>query len=601
MRPRALAGVVAEIASAASKRLVRKLDASPDMASAWAWRDAGVVDTADGRERVEVETDRGEVVTLATKGGVLMSAGDVMCTCLLSPRCLHVLAVVHALELATEGSGSSEVADEDADDASDAGDSTKNAPTSVALSAAQIDAVASLRESATELANIGARNAGAIPQARALHAAHTARVHGLHRGAAAALRVVSLGRLLRASSEDFRAEDYLVALRELLWVCASLPREGGVSPAVIGKARRHYEPIGSLRLYGLYCEPVLTRTGYAGVRTVFMDDERRFYSLGDVMPGGAERILGAYGAGEFAGLARAHRELSRTGMRVSGATVSGDGRLGAGKGVSAVSAPAIGWREAPLAGLFDEPIADQIERERHRGPEDQSAPSPEAGLLFVRGEIAGLSSRGDGLVWVADAAPAIELRAARDTGELPYVENIRALECATGQPARAILRRRPGSARVADLLAISFDEAGRGASAELGRHINVGLDRLRRVDIPEAASSPRFAGAPTPGAGVSVAALDRLHARLLRAALGGRDAFPPGARRECLREAQKMRDAMLPTAAELLEAIVAAVDVSGRDLYGVGQQESAAFARALLEALVYERAAVAEVGRSVWG
>jgi hypothetical protein len=84
---------MATLAEQAPARLVKKLDAEPRVAETWTW-------AADG-DRWTVTTDRGEVVTLT--GPRLATPADLSCSCLLAPRCLHLLAVVAILPLSGRG------------------------------------------------------------------------------------------------------------------------------------------------------------------------------------------------------------------------------------------------------------------------------------------------------------------------------------------------------------------------------------------------------------------------------------------------------------------------------------------------------------------
>ena len=87
--------LLAERTASAPRRLLRKLDRQPDVADKWLW------------EGVSVTTDKGETVSLSLDQGRVTHA---TCTCLLSPRCLHVLGVLRALPVADE---TAEVAPED--------------------------------------------------------------------------------------------------------------------------------------------------------------------------------------------------------------------------------------------------------------------------------------------------------------------------------------------------------------------------------------------------------------------------------------------------------------------------------------------------------
>lgn len=69
-----------------------------------------------------------------------------------------------------------------------------------------------------------------------------------------------------------------------------------------------------------------------------------------------------------------HRDLARAGLVVSGATVSADGRLGAGRGVRAAAAAGADWTAEPLAALWSVPVAHQVARALAAGA--AKAPGP---------------------------------------------------------------------------------------------------------------------------------------------------------------------------------------------------------------------------------
>src|SRR5665647_1138659 len=82
-RPKIAPDVAAALTAQIASRLLKKLDAEPQLAAGWAW-------TA-----TTITTDKGEVVTLAISGDAVRG---VSCSCLLQPKCLHVAAVVALLE-----------------------------------------------------------------------------------------------------------------------------------------------------------------------------------------------------------------------------------------------------------------------------------------------------------------------------------------------------------------------------------------------------------------------------------------------------------------------------------------------------------------------
>ncbi|MYT27235.1 hypothetical protein GTW69_44435, partial [Streptomyces sp. SID7760] len=78
-----------------------------------------------------------------------------------------------------------------------------------------------------------------------------------------ALRVVRGLRAARERSGGHRLTDLTGAFRELLRTAALLA-SGTAGPELTGTGRRAYRPGGSLRVYGLCREPVISATGYGG-------------------------------------------------------------------------------------------------------------------------------------------------------------------------------------------------------------------------------------------------------------------------------------------------------------------------------------------------
>lgn len=597
-RPRAAPGLLAAAAAQAPARVVKKLDAQPRLADAWTW---------DG---LSVRTDGEAVVTLAPADGVVTSLGQVRCSCLLAPRCLHVLAVVSALPVAEAG-------DEAGAPAAPVAPATQPAPASTApLTPAQADAVRLLAGAAAEIVAGGAAAAGTVLQADVLRAVHECRVEGLHRLAAAGTRVVRGIRELRGEVPEFSLPRFADDLAELLAVAAGLGTGGPVEPDLVGTARAAYASVGGLSLWGVFTEAVVAASGYAGVVTWLCDAGRRLWTLSEVAPGEATRAAAAYDAGARVGdVTLSHRALSRAGLFLQDATASEQGRLGAGAGVKAVAAPGRGWEDEPLAGLWRQPLREQVERALREGGAAGSD------LLFVEGRIMGAD--GDALLIAAAAgAPdGVELPVrcvpALQHAALHHAEDLRLLARAIGLGVRAVGRVLPRRAGTMVLLAVgpapahtgkeTADEAGGTAlalalpAAWAGR-CNLGLDRLQGAQFKGAVAST----APRAPAGRGSAEeipdpLEPLRRRLQRAALGGRATLPPAALPELERESGQLARRGLPTAAGLLRRMGAAAQEADRDASGARRPASAEdFARAWLALATFEREAARAIEQALW-
>ena len=204
--------------------------------------------------------------------------------------------------------------------------------------------------------------AGVVARGEILRAVHTCQVIGLHRAAAAGLRVAEGLARLQADDPEFRLVELRKDVAEALRVARRISR-GDASTEVIGVARRAYEAVGGLRLFGLFTEPIIARSGYAGVVTYFVDRDQRIWALSDVLPADADRAVDAYANGAALGdVALSHRAASRAGLHIGDARASRDGRLGRGQQVRAVGAEGAAWTEPPIDDLFRVPLADQLAR-----------------------------------------------------------------------------------------------------------------------------------------------------------------------------------------------------------------------------------------------
>ncbi|MDX2708312.1 SWIM zinc finger family protein, partial [Streptomyces sp. PA03-6a] len=457
--------VTAELVGVLSPRLRKRLDAGVAKLAAR----PVVVDGDTVRIAVDEDTD----LELHAPGGTVTRAEDVRCGCLLAPDCLHRAAAASAAPVAEATGPTAEGAPSQAP--GEAGPAPESATPQ------QHAAADTLRAAGAAVLDAGIDGSGAVVQAELLRAAHSARLGGLPRAAAAAVSVVTRLRAARAADPGHRLADLAAALRELLGTAHRVPYATGPELATVrGTARQPYTPDGSLRLYGLFSEPVLTASGYAGAVTWTADADGRLYTVSDVAPGGPGRATGAADrAVRIGDTALSHRELSRAGLAVSGATVSPTGRLGAGAAVRAVRAPGAAWTAEPLDRLWRVPVAEQAVRALTTGD----------GLLFLDVTLIGTvrEAGGDCLLAECDGLT-LRLAAAHDHPALPHRDNLRLLAGAPGTPLRVIARLDPAPHPRALLLATSHP-------ADPEARVDTGLDRLQRADLP-AAQPPVQGGNP---------------------------------------------------------------------------------------------------------
>lgn len=596
--------VTAELVAALSPRLRKRLDAGVSkLAARPAVRDGDVV-------RIAIDDDT--ELELEATGGAVTRADAIRCGCLLAPDCLHRAAAASAAPVADgapaepgepgEPAPAEPVPEEQAPQApgSEAAQDRAPAPGRTPPPTARQDAATpdspaegatrdqrtaadAVLQAAAAVLEAGTEGAGAVLQAELLRAAHTARLAGLPRAAATAVATVTQLRAARGADPAYRLTGLADRLRELLGTAWRLPQAaGGELAALRGTARQPYTPDGALRLYGLFSEPVLTDGGYAGAVTWTADPRSRLHSVSDVAPGGPARATGAAARTVRVGdTALTHRELSRAGLAVSGATVSPTGRLGAGAGVRAVRASGAGWHDEPLDRLWAVPVAEQAARALSGGDD----------LLFLDLTLTGTVREAAGDCLLADCAgPTVRLTAAHEHPELAYRDNLRFLAGVPGIRLRAVARLVPAPHARAELLAVSHP-------TDPDAHLDLGFDRLRRADLPAVAALPV---PPGPGPGVRSAPLYLLRRRLHQAVSGGRRAlaFP----RDTAADARRLRRSGLATAAGLLEELHAAAADRSRDVFGrLLPADRERFTRAWLAAAVYTEAVDRALCAAAWG
>ncbi|WP_304524640.1 hypothetical protein KZZ52_13105 [Dactylosporangium sp. AC04546] len=475
-------------------RLRKKLD---DAAAKLADRPV----TVDG-PRYCVAIDDATTVTLVTEGGVVRTADAVTCTCLLAPNCLHRAGV---LTLAPVDAG---IAGADADEAAvaplPAGDgeasgsgSVDGAPGSgapvaavpaedAALTTQQTAAVAHLWRAAVAVLAAGVTGSGAVARTALLRAAHDAQACKVYRPAAAARTVATLLQAARTGEAQYRLGDLTDAMRELLEVTHRLRVSPGAG--LLGSARRTYELQGSLRLYGLCTTAVVAGTGYAGVVTYVADRDGGLWMIADLYPGTARRAATAGNATVKLGeTALSHRGLTRAGLVVSGATASASRQLGAGKSVRAVTASGVSWHEAPLAGLWAQPAAEQVHRAFAALAQPVTDRPAGADLLFLSVRLDGPDA--DAVRATATDGTRLTLRVASDHPSLAYRDNLRLLAARPGLELLLVGRPDPGRPGTVYPLAIA-PPAGTTwlLPAPHQGHADLAFDRLHRSHIPLATS-----------------------------------------------------------------------------------------------------------------
>ncbi|MET9407420.1 hypothetical protein ABZX90_16900 [Streptomyces sp. NPDC002935] len=648
--PPAAPDVVAAAVESLTSRLRKKLDAAIESYTA-------LPVVADGTVRRVRCGEDAEVTLTPGPSGAVTDADQVVCSCLLAPRCLHRAAVLGACPLAdtdTEADTEHGSAPEDGsapEEDSHAGraataaafdartgtgpgapptgeivaepeDAVAEPEETVPLTEAQVAAASELWAAAAAVLAAGVPAAGAVPQAELLRAAHTARLAGLHRAEAAALRVVRGLRGARARHDGHRLADLVVQVRELL-LTTGLLAAADPERALIGTARRSYRPGGSLRVHGVCREPVIAATGYGGVVTHVVSDDGRWFSVADVKPGGPARAQGAATATVTLGSGSLnHAQLARGGLLISGATVSSDGRLGSGKGVRATPVTGRSWTSGPLAALFARPLAEAVAERLTVAPGADPERAEQAARELVGCDLILVGAAGEHLI-ARELPPGrpdaqgLLIRLAPSNGHpgLAHTANFRRLASRPGLRLRVIGRLDPDRAATLRPLAVAplaDTEATLRLPAEWQGRADLGYDRLEGAHLPPPDVMPVMPAVPAvPAMGglsdvppdpLAEAPLWRLRRLVEVAVSGGRRAVAEPSRDGDRSGGEAaMRRSGFPTAADLSADLTAEADRRTRDVFGrIGEADPDRYARAWLAAAVYLAGVERALVKATW-
>lgn len=642
--PPAAPDVVAAAVEGLTSRLRKKLDASIETYAAFP------VTVDGGALRVRCGEDA-EVTLTPGPSGAVTDAERAVCSCLLAPRCLHRAAVLSACPVAdadtdtaadtdatavaepvaqpssgaatglpggggeapsTGGRVETAVPTEGAGRAATIGDpgsttATPDTPEAKPPAPAQVSAAAGLWAATAAVLAAGIPAAGAVPQAELLRAAHTARLAGLHRAEAAALRVVRGLRGARARHDGHRLADLVANVRELL-LTTGLLAAADPDPALVGTARRAYRPGGGLRVHGVCREPVISATGYGGVVTHLVSDDGRWFSIADVKPGGPARARGAATATVALGSGTLnHAQLSRGGLLISGATLSPDGRLGSGKGVRATPLAGLSWTSGPLAAFFARPLAEAV-AERLTGSPGADPEQAEqtarrligcdlvivgaAGDQLLAREVSGSADSSDSSESSADGL-LVRLTPANGHPDLAHTANFRQLAARPGLRVRVLGRLEPDRAATLSPLAIGpapDTDATLRLPDDWQGHADLGYDRLQGAHFPPPDALPTVDGpVAVPADPLAEAPLWRLR-RLVEVAVSGgrRTVAEPARDGDRNGGGAALRRSGFCAAADLSTALTAEADRRSRDVFGrITDPDPDRYARAWLATAVY--------------
>ncbi len=437
-RPAVSPNLFAQLIDSAPDRVRRRLDRNPLVAADWTWSwkdDIWSIDTG------------GETVSLPSNHiGVMDRVG---CTCLLSPNCFHVLACLATLEV---------TADEDAqtlsDDASADEESAAAPPVDdMTLSEKQIRALGELDARLGQLLAVGVANAGLVVQSGLLRAVHQCRAEALHRAASLGLRAVAGVQQFRARAAESDPAQLAQDIADCLETIRHL-QGPAVDPFWIGTARRRQLPVSPRKLHGLFAEPVITDSGFAGAIVYLLGEDDQIYSASDVRPGEAQLARNAYRGGiDVGAMVKSARDLARGRYLGTDLTASCDGRLGKGKSVKIVEQGSSSWRSEAVLRRFHTSLLDQIERVYSNTALPADARPAGWDLLFITGEVAG--ALGPELLLNLSQGSYLRLAIANEHEALAFRENLRILSHAPGLQLQVIARLDLQQPLVAAALAVS--------------------------------------------------------------------------------------------------------------------------------------------------
>jgi hypothetical protein len=435
-------------------RVRRRLDRTPDAAASWDWQEKDQAWSVSAGE---------ETVTL-TRAHVV-SVEQITCTCLLSPRCFHVLACLTRLEVAViEPAATTETIPGEP--------ASPDTEEDVFLTTdRQRHAAQELVVNLSQLLRIGVAHVGVVVQSGLLRAVHQCRAEGLHRLAALGLRVIAGTREFRAQSPVSDPVQLAEDLADALETSRHLLGDGPVESFWIGTARRKQSPVRPRKLHGLFAEPIVTRSGYSGAAVYFLGEDDRVYCASDVRPGDVQHARDAYLGGiEMGPLVHPAKQLARCLYVGSDLTASQDGRLGRGKGIKVVEQGPSSWQVEAIQERFRRPLLDQWNAVYAQAALPADARPAGWDFVFLQGTVQGACGP-DLLFRTTTDVELIRLAIENEYETLLFRENLRMLSHAPGLQLVVIARTNLRAPRIASALAVAPVE---GAA-----------DKAPRLDLPE--------------------------------------------------------------------------------------------------------------------
>lgn len=488
-RPTVSPDLIAALIELTPDRVRSRLDRMPNAAAEWSWQateSAWSVDTG------------AETVTLPH--GHVVRVQQLACTCLLSPKCFHVLACVTALEVTiveavpAEGSDDVEPPAPDSDDDDDRLEPDEK----------QRRSASELVRSVAQLLQVGVANAGLVVQSGLLRAVHQCRADGLHRLANLGLRIVTGTGEFRSRAPTSDPAQLADDVADLLETGCHILGESPIAGFWIGTARRKQLAVRPRRLHGLFAEPIVTRSGFAGAAAYFLGEDDRIYTASEVRPGDVALARDAYLGGiEIGSMIQPAKQLARTLYFGTDLTASADGRLGRGKGIKIAEQGRSSWRAEAIEARFRRSLLDQWNAVYAQASLPADVRRAGWDFVFLGGIVIGAA--GPELLLSSETTePTIRIAIENEGDMLYYRENLRMLSHAPGLRLKLIGRMSLQDPTVVSALAVapvegdsrSEDEPRFELPESLADRICLGFDEIQRHYLVGARPSAVVLNAP---------------------------------------------------------------------------------------------------------
>lgn len=557
MRPKITSIFLSQLVEQAPGRVRKRLDSEPAVADSWNWTH---------QENVWTIQSNDETVRLQSPNGVLTSLDDVSCSCLMSPKCFHILACCSSLPL-EHSQASAEPASEEhsSADASPPTDRELDTRTVEVTDAMRASAIL-VRESLSALLRIGARNAGILMQSGLLRAGHASRASDLYSLSNTMLRIAEGVQRFRQQSDEADSLALKEDVASAFFACYSLLNQPTVPKWIVGQSRRVFESLDVRKLNGVLAEPILTRSGFAGVSVYLQDtNEGELYTVNELRTGDTSLIRQAYRGGiDLGGITVEAKELCRSTFAVQELTVSEDRRLGKGKSTRWATTkreqtePFSGGRFANSIDAQLEKLFSWSDTPNEQRPAGWDLVSITATVMGSNGATVVVAVEGSDQPW--------RLGVMIDSPELEYRHNLALIARCPRLQLRCLVRVRENVPYCADLLAIA-NISSVPAEPQVDPRLelpqdwqgicNTGLDRLERHfirGIERWSEEIALEGESDPVDTIATYTTP-IERRLVGMVLGGRDAIPILGSKSHRRDSNQLKKLFLPMGAHLLDLL----------------------------------------------